>query len=629
MSIVLKGLYKHFGNNMVVNNVSLEIEDGELFVLLGSSGSGKSTILRIVAGLLQPDSGSVEISGRDVTFLKTQKRNVGFVFQNYSLFRHLNVFENVEFGLQVRKIPRHERRERSKELLEVIGLTGLGDRYPHQLSGGQQQRVAVARALAYRPKVLLLDEPFGALDLKIRSVLRQSLLAIQKQLKVTTILVTHDQEEAFELADRIGVVDHGGMIETGSPDQLYHKPNTEIVATFIGGGNVLVGKEDRGRIRLGEVELPWPEHAPAHVQGSPVRVLFRPERVLIQRTPFLESERVHVLGQGRVVKQIFNGSIQRLILELHQLQGVRPLVPAMSYGQAQTRIEVVQTTSMQERRLGFEDNLWVGIRDFHVLEPSGIKFLACTTDASQPSPALKLALQMGQRARGIVTLFSVVSQEADIEGQLLNLIEIKRQWQDRVPQIFTHASTGDRATEILVKVQTQAYDILMLDQVMSDAENSIGSESVQRVILEQAALPVMIVSGQRASIKQILICTAAGEPGKTDVQVGSRLALRTGASVTVMSVIDPTTDAQEESRTYHYLEQAMQSLGALGVACQTLVLRGIPIEEILAEGGKAMYDMVVIGAPLPRAQHRIQWQDMTTRIIKQLNKSLLIVPMQE
>jgi sulfate/thiosulfate transport system ATP-binding protein len=242
MSIVLSDLTKRFGDAHVVNHVSLEIGDGELFVLLGGSGSGKSTILRMIAGLADADSGRIEIHGKDVTGLPPQARGTGFVFQNYSIFRHMTASENVEFGLRIRKVDEEERRRRSEELLELVGLTGLGERYPSQLSGGQQQRVALARALAYNPEVLLLDEPFGALDVKIRTQLRESLKEIQRQLAVTTILVTHDQEEAFELADRIGLLDRGFLIEVGEPEQLYQKPRTEFAATFIGGGNVLVGR---------------------------------------------------------------------------------------------------------------------------------------------------------------------------------------------------------------------------------------------------------------------------------------------------------------------------------------------------------------------------------------------------
>src|ERR1044071_8195450 len=202
MSIILDQITKRFGNQWVVDNVSLEIADKELFVLLGSSGSGKSTILRMIAGLTDPTSGRIFLHDRDVTHLPPQQRGTGFVFQNYSIFRHMTVSENIEFGLRIRKVPRDERTKRREQLLDLAGLAGLGSRYAHQLSGGQQQRVALARALVYEPNVLLLDEPFGALDVKIRSQLRRILKEIQQRLAVTTILVTHDQEEAFELADR-------------------------------------------------------------------------------------------------------------------------------------------------------------------------------------------------------------------------------------------------------------------------------------------------------------------------------------------------------------------------------------------------------------------------------------------
>src|SRR5512138_3309730 len=222
MSIVLEKITKHYGNQWIVDNVSLEVADKELFVLLGSSGSGKSTILRMIAGLAEPSSGRIILHGRDVTNLPPQQRGTGFVFQNYSIFRHMSVGDNIEFGLKVRKVSRGEREAKRDELLDLVGLSGLGKRYAHQLSGGQLQRVALARALAYEPNVLLLDEPFGALDVKIRARLRRSLREVHDRLEVTTVLVTHDQEEAFELADRIGVIEHGRLVETGTPRELYH-----------------------------------------------------------------------------------------------------------------------------------------------------------------------------------------------------------------------------------------------------------------------------------------------------------------------------------------------------------------------------------------------------------------------
>ncbi len=197
MSIILEQLTKHYDGLPVVNDVSLEVTDGEFFVLLGSSGSGKTTILSMIAGLTPVDSGRILLHGRDVTRIPARERKVGFVFQHYALFQHMSVADNVAFGLRVRKAPLARRRQRVEELLELVGMTGLGSRMPHQISGGQQQRVALARALAFQPEVLLLDEPLGALDAKIRVDLRRTLRAIQRELGVTTILVTHDQDEAF------------------------------------------------------------------------------------------------------------------------------------------------------------------------------------------------------------------------------------------------------------------------------------------------------------------------------------------------------------------------------------------------------------------------------------------------
>jgi sulfate transport system ATP-binding protein len=230
VSIVLDRLTKLYAGRRVVDGVSLEVGDGELFVLLGSSGSGKSTVLRLIAGLAREDEGTITLFGRDVTGLAAQERGVGFVFQNYSIFRHMTVTRNIEFGLRLRRVPRSERKRRSDELLELIGLGGLGGRFAHELSGGQQQRVALARALAYEPRVLLLDEPFGALDAKIRIQLRRTLREIQRALKVTTILVTHDQDEAFELGDRIGVVEQGRLLEVGSAEAHYARPHSFCIA---------------------------------------------------------------------------------------------------------------------------------------------------------------------------------------------------------------------------------------------------------------------------------------------------------------------------------------------------------------------------------------------------------------
>ncbi|HEV7784981.1 MAG TPA: ABC transporter ATP-binding protein, partial [Thermoanaerobaculia bacterium] len=280
MSIRLDQLSKSFGGLRVVKSTSLEVEDSELFVLLGASGSGKSTILRLIAGLSTPDSGHIWLHGRDVTDLQPQERGIGFVFQNYSIFRHMSVAENIEFPLKIRKVARAERETKREQLLDLVGLGGLGNRYAHQLSGGQQQRVALARALVHEPSVLLLDEPFGALDVKIRGQLRRNLKEIQRQLRVTAILVTHDQEEAFELADRVGLMERGELLEVGQPEELYARPHTLFGATFLGAGTVLVGRARDGAARLGSLSLPIPPEV-EHEDDVRVRVLIRPEQVAL------------------------------------------------------------------------------------------------------------------------------------------------------------------------------------------------------------------------------------------------------------------------------------------------------------------------------------------------------------
>jgi len=241
MSISIRSVSQRFGDFVAVDDVSLEVESGSLTALLGPSGSGKSTLLRIIAGLERPDSGEIVLSGRDATGLAPQKRGVGFVFQHYAAFKHMTVRENIAFGLKVRRRPRAEIRERVDELLNLVQLQGFGDRYPAQLSGGQRQRMSLARALAPEPQVLLLDEPFGALDARVRTELREWLIHLHDVVHVTTVFVTHDQEEAMEVADQIAVLNQGHLEQVGSPHALYDEPANEFVMRFVGDANDLEG----------------------------------------------------------------------------------------------------------------------------------------------------------------------------------------------------------------------------------------------------------------------------------------------------------------------------------------------------------------------------------------------------
>ncbi len=265
MTIEVQHIRKQFGQFTALDDVSLQFPDGELTALLGPSGCGKTTLLRIIAGLEYPDSGSVLLDGQDSSHRHVRERQVGFVFQHYALFKHMTVFENVAFGLRVK--PRKERpseqqiREKVKQLLELVQLDWIADRYPPQLSGGQRQRIALARALAVEPRVLLLDEPFGALDAKVRKELRRWLRRLHDDLHVTSIFVTHDQEEALEVADQVVLMNKGRVEQLGSPDQVYNNPASPFVYGFLGNVNLFHGRVNDGVLASGDVRFQAPQHA--------------------------------------------------------------------------------------------------------------------------------------------------------------------------------------------------------------------------------------------------------------------------------------------------------------------------------------------------------------------------------
>jgi sulfate/thiosulfate transport system ATP-binding protein len=280
MQVTVENVVRTFGATPALHGVSLDIRPSELVALLGPSGSGKTTLLRILAGLDFPNSGRVLFDGEDALKLTVQQRNVGLVFQNYALFRHMNVAENIGFGLRVRpwkrRPSRKEIRRRALELLDLVQLSGLDKRYPSQLSGGQRQRVAFARSLAIEPRVLLLDEPFGALDAKVRRDLRRWLREIHDKTGHTTVFVTHDQEEALELADRVVVMSQGKIEQIGTPDEVYDKPNSPFVFSFIGESSMLPVRIDGRKVRLGDHNL---DVAPGDVPDGPAQLFFRPDDV--------------------------------------------------------------------------------------------------------------------------------------------------------------------------------------------------------------------------------------------------------------------------------------------------------------------------------------------------------------
>jgi sulfate transport system ATP-binding protein len=363
MSIQLKNVRKQFGDVEAVNHVSFEVRDGELMALLGPSGCGKTTVLRMIAGLEVPTAGDIYIFGQRVNEVPVQQRNIGFVFQNYALFKSMNVFDNIAFGLKVKRWNKAGRRRRVEELVELFGLGGLQRRYPHQLSGGQRQRVAIARALAPKPGVLLLDEPFGAVDAKIRQELREWLVRLHDELNVTTIFVTHDQEEAMEVSKRIAIFSRGNLEQIGSPREVYEQPANEFVARFVGVMNVLETEVRGGAARYGELEFP----AQGLGEGQRMRLGFRPYAV--QVSPDLSLYRYRAV----LKYTYFLGILMRLELELPSGLTVRARM---------TKEEYLQLGLADGREVSFQ------IKTYRILAQEGAPLPAETGVAHQMPPNL-------------------------------------------------------------------------------------------------------------------------------------------------------------------------------------------------------------------------------------------------
>ncbi|HXS26669.1 MAG TPA: ABC transporter ATP-binding protein [Steroidobacteraceae bacterium] len=381
MSISLDQVTKRYQGSTVVNDVSIDIGDGEFFVLLGPSGSGKSTLLRAVAGLTGVDHGRISLHGRDVTHLAARRRGVGLVFQNYALFRHMTVADNIEFALRVRRMRAAARRARRNELLRLVALEGLDDRLPAQLSGGQQQRVAVARALAHKPEVLLLDEPFGALDAKIREELRRTIRQVQRELGITTVLVTHDQEEAFALADRIGIMNLGRLLEVGRPDDLYARPATRFVATFLGAANLLLARQSADGLSFGNGPLIVPHHEPSsHGRAHEVVTVLRPEE--IELAPARDALRSPYMAEGTVEEILFSGALERLRVRLGDGLAGAHIVRSENLSE-EPYLEVTRTQH-EQRVFPLAPGLPValGVRRLHVLPTPLSSFVAWAPTAA-------------------------------------------------------------------------------------------------------------------------------------------------------------------------------------------------------------------------------------------------------
>ena len=369
------GVSKFFGKTNVLENITFHVAEGEALVLLGASGSGKTTILRIIAGLEQPYTGKIILHNKDVTELPARERGVGVIFQSYALFPKMTVEKNIGYGLRIRHRPRKEVKKTVNELLELVQLQEHRKKYPSQLSGGQQQRVAIARTLAYNPEVLLFDEPFGALDAQTRGHLRREIRALLKKVNVPAIFITHDQEEALELGDRIAVINVGHIEQIGTPYQVYNNPATEYVATFLGAANILEGVVRRDHVEIGSAQIPARLDEEKFKEGQAVKLIFRPEDVLLSKTQALPAGHA-CLSSGIVEETSFVGAYERLRIRLEPPgggafeTGDTPYYLTTETPESQTAKPIIATRPKPETmaaKLKIGDRVFVGLNYFTVL----------------------------------------------------------------------------------------------------------------------------------------------------------------------------------------------------------------------------------------------------------------------
>ncbi|MCU0230425.1 MAG: ATP-binding cassette domain-containing protein [Acidobacteria bacterium] len=592
MSIVLQQLRKRYGRHLVVNDVSLEVTDGEFFVLIGPSGSGKSTILRLVAGLTDGDGGQILLGGRDVTQLPPQDRPVGLVFQHYALFRNMNAAENIEFPLAIRGVGPAERRRRRDELLELVGLTGLAGRRTTQLSGGQQQRVALARALAHRPEVLLLDEPFGALDAKIRAELRRTIKEIHRELGVTTIFVTHDQEEAFELGDRIGVMNFGRLLEVGPPHELYLRPHSEFVATFLGTANLMVGESRGDGLHLGPLTFPLATRPRGSFESQRVQLLFRPEDVAVKDAP--EALGWPLLGEAVVEESGFTGAIERLRLRLPPIPGVRPIAPPAPFGGDYIVIEATRSQH-QARRFPLRrgDRAWTGVRRIHALTHPGLSLLLAVDGSAAARAALGYAAEIARPAHARVTVL-VTGRDDDSAGEELQ--RTRERLGAGLAALDVRRSNDEPVAALAQEAALRPYDLVVHPLPTADRAEAVRS---LLAALDSNLLLLPIPVPETVPVRT-LVAVAIEEPAKECIQFAGRLGRHFGAEATLLTALAPGFGDLERERAERFLAAGMRSVSLLGVPAVASMRAGNAAGQIVAALREERFELLVVGKRLTR-----------------------------
>jgi ABC-type Fe3+/spermidine/putrescine transport system ATPase subunit len=621
LSIVLESFTKRHGEQLIVNNVSLEIKECEFFVFFGSQDSGKTSLLRLMAGLIKVDQGRLLLNGRDITHLPAAERNFGVVQQEVALFEHMTVAENVEFGLRVRSVHRDTRRRWRDELLDLVGLAGLGQRLPRQLSAIQQQRVALARAVAPQPALLLVDEPLYPYEAARRADLHATLETLHRELRLTTILATHDQEVALAMADRMGVMSFGRLLEVGTPTELYHHPRTEYVATTLGGANLLLGHASEDGVQIGPYffdldETPLPTLLD---EARRVQALFRPEAVVLVDSA--KKLGCTPLGRGEVESVTFRGFYEKLRVRVPPIPGVRPLAPPVAFGNRFFLVEAIRSQeSAQQFPLQPGDPVWVGVKQIHAIAHPGLHFLVVTGTLSHEQATV--AGLIGRLTRARTTLLSYGGQSSSATILPRQVEEAKEQINGSLPRIETHSSDKAPIDAVREELEHQPSDVVVLGL---GANETLG---LAAGVLALGHHHVLLVPQTQQPPQKALICVASGEPGRADVLFAGRFLRHLNAEATLLTVLPASAEWPEAAqRARHFLDDGGHTLQLLNVPANTLLRHGLARAEIgrvLAEGE---YDLLVLGAPLPALDGTVQ---LSTGLVGELlrtnrNCAILII----
>jgi sulfate/thiosulfate transport system ATP-binding protein len=560
MSITLDQITKRYQNAPVVNDVSLEIGDGEFFVLLGASGSGKSTLLRAIAGLTGVDHGRISLHGRDVTHVSPRKREVGLVFQNYALFKHMSVADNIEFALRVRGVRRIERVARRKELLRLVALDGMDGRLPAQLSGGQQQRVAVARALAHKPQVLLMDEPFGALDAKIREELRRTIREVQRELKISTILVTHDQEEAFALADRIGVMNLGRLLEVGRPEELYARPATRFVATFLGAANLLLGRQTAEGIRVGATPVSAPLDKSFdklyEQREQEVVAVLRPEEVSLAANR--DQLDTLYLGAGVVESIVFTGAYERLRVRMTEAD--KGSVSTDTDADNLATLEVTRAQHDQRQLpLSIGQTVAVGVRRIHVL----------------PTP---------------LSSYTVYAQTASTSEDLKQhplLTELATRMKTRI-----NACIEPQLGQLPAAVQPRAPSLAGVSVISASAQSTAQLDW----LLDRGAGEVLILPLQFTPATRVLIHWTGEQVRRATLAVAASVLRHVPAEATYFNIVPQrNSDSPHTTAMRDLLDARSEAQAVHGLEMRTELHYGDAATELSKQLGERSDQMLILG----------------------------------